>query len=381
MKENKGVGPNLKTYYYYTNEAAETEDVKGVVVVASGIEATGALYDEMGEYLSSKGYAMYAIDEWGYGKTGKVTKEIYKNWGKKSAHFAAYNLHALSVLAKSQHPSAPIYLVANDFGAMLSLYLLKEFPEVVDKIVTIGWGAPRMQDYGFLFTSWIRKVCLYDSGVAKLAHFSKNKRLALRFERHEKYAWLSSDLDQVKKIREAGYIDEAGTVGHYFYYYLNKVKIPMFMKKIKKCDRTTPMLFVSGNDDLLTLRGRKTKKLAKFYKSKKFTNVNSLIVKGRHELLFEKNRFENMDTILEWLETGEVNKEIKIASDKYEQELNVEIVGENKEIVVIENKTETPIQNEVIEEVEVDVKKNQKTFDELQPADDDLLIKTNKESK
>ena len=37
----------------------------------------------------------------------------------------------------------------------------------------------------------------------------------------------------------------------------------------KKTDRSTPLLFVSGNKDLLTIRGLKTKELALFYKSKK----------------------------------------------------------------------------------------------------------------
>ena len=157
MKECKSVGPNLKTYYYYTNDKAEEKDVKGVIIIATGIEATGALYDEIGEYLGSKGYAMYAIDEWGYGKTGKVTKLVYKNWRRKEFHFASYNLHALSFIAKNKHPDAPIYLIGNDFGAMLSLYLIREFPEIVDKVVTIGWGMPRAQDFGFFLSKEVKK--------------------------------------------------------------------------------------------------------------------------------------------------------------------------------------------------------------------------------
>ena len=125
MRECKSVGPNLKTYFYYINEAATKPDVKGVIILAHGIEGTGSVYDEIGEYLDSKGYALYAIDEMGYGKTGKVTKETYKNWKRKSFHFASYCLHALSVLAKGRHPNAPIYLIAlvggcQDYKIMVS---------------------------------------------------------------------------------------------------------------------------------------------------------------------------------------------------------------------------------------------------------------------
>ena len=172
MKENRAVGPNLKTYYYYTNKMADEENVKGVIVIATGIEATGSIYDEIGDYLDKKGFAMYAIDEWGYGNTGRIVKENFKNWTDKDFHFASYNVHALSVLAKSHHQDAPVYLIGNDFGAMLALYLIREFPEVVDKVVTIGWGAPRGQDYGFLFASSI----LYDN------HYIVDNESCIRYD-------------------------------------------------------------------------------------------------------------------------------------------------------------------------------------------------------
>ena len=68
-----------------------------------------------------------------YGKTGDVNKkQTYKCWGRKDSYYAAYNVHALTIIAKREHPEAKICLVGNDFGAMLSLYLIKEFPEVID---------------------------------------------------------------------------------------------------------------------------------------------------------------------------------------------------------------------------------------------------------
>lgn len=368
MRECKSVGPNLKTYFYYINEAATKPDVKGVIILAHGIEGTGAVYNELGEYLDSKGYALYAIDELGYGKTGKVTKETYKNWKRKSFHFASYCLHALSVLAKGRHPNAPVYLVANDFGAMLSLYLIREFPEVVDKVVTIGWGMPRLQDYGFLCTSTLRKIFFFDGGASKGAHFGKNKSLAIRFETDSKYSWLTSDKGELNKLLEAGFLDTPGTVGHYFFYYVNKIRVPLFMR-MKKTDRNTPLLFVSGDKDLLTLRGRKTKELAAYYRTRKFTNVTSLILEGRHELLFEKNRFENVNKILEWLENDSISENITVVEEKKPE---VEVVGE-KVIYseVVEKVPEDKIENvDIVENVDI-----------FQEADEELLISTNKEDE
>lgn len=362
MKENRTVGPNFKSYFYYTNKCASESNIKGIIVIATGIEGTGAVYDEVGEYLDSKGYAMYAIDELGYGKTGKVVKTTYKNWKRKDFHFASYNVHSLAYLAKKEHPNAPLYLIGNDFGAMLSLYLLREFPDVVDKIVTIGWGMPRAQDYGFLATSYLRKVLFYDSTPSKGAHFGKNKSLAIRFEKDNKYSWLSSDVGQVNKIREAGYMDTPGTVGHYFFYYWRKVRTPLLMR-MKKTDRTTPMLFLSGNKDLTTLRGRKTKELANFYKMKKFTNVEARVVEGRHELLFETNRYENIDLILNWLEEKENYSQVV-----YEEE--------NLAINSVKTKKETKVEQPVKEEKVIEVKEVEPVENKFLEADDDLLIRS-----
>lgn len=383
MKEHKSVGTNLKTYYYYTNNKAEEKDVKGVIIIATGIEGTGALYDEIGEYLDSKGYALYAIDEWGYGKTGKVVKTSYKNWKRKEFHFTSYNIHALSFLAKQQHPQAPIYLIGNDFGAMLSLYLIREFPEIVDKVVTIGWGMPRAQDFGFFLTAWLRKIAFYDSSAAKMAHFNKNRRLSLRFERHEKYAWLSSDLDQVNKIKEAGFIDTPGTVGHYFYYYQRKIRTPLFMR-MKKTDRNTPMLFLSGDEDLTTLKGRKTRQLERFYERKKFTNVTSRVVPGRHELLFEKNRFENLELILNWLETDTIVENYSYEANEIKNDYeDIEVIGTNPQSAPVEEKEIVLEEKEENVENIIDVTSEETpvNLNELQEAEDDLLIRTHKESK
>jgi alpha-beta hydrolase superfamily lysophospholipase len=365
MYEHKAVGPNLKTYYYYTNEVAESKNsTKEVFVIATGMEGTGALYDEVAEYLTKKGHALYAIDEWKYGKTGDVNKKsIYKNWGKKDAYYAAYNIHALTVIAKREHPQAKICLIGNDFGAMLSLYLIKEFPEVIDRVVTIGWGMPRLQDVGFLIGSYIRKFFLYDSGTCKFAHFSKNKSLAIRFEANSKYSWTSSDPEQVKKLVNGGYMDTAGTVGHYFYYYLRKVFTPHLFMRMKNTDRATPMMFVSGDHDLTTLRGRKTKALETYYRHRGFKNVSSVVVEGRHQLLFDTCRFDLLDAIINWCETGEMVGEVTSANSIKEYNEEAIVAAEytsEAEIVVVE---ETPIENPA-------------RFEALQEADDSLLIKS-----
>ena len=372
MNEIKTVGPNLKSYYYYTNNKASEEDVKGVIVIASGMEGTGSLYNQIGDMLDEKGYALYANDELGYGKSGKIIAKVgYKNWRRKDSYFAAYNIHALVEQAKRDHPNSPVYLIGNDFGAMLSLVAAKEFPENIDKLITIGWGLPRLQDVGFLITAYIRKFFLADANPCKAGHFGKNKTLAIRFERHEKYSWLSSDLDEVKRIRDAGYLDTPGSIGHYFFYYARKLRTPVFMN-FHKSNKELPILFLSGRQDLTTLRGMKTKGLARFYKLKGFKNVDCAIVDGRHELLFEKNREENLDSILQWIETGRLPNE-KINEEPQIIEKETDYIGE---IEVVGKAKETPAPETKVTSIEVEPVID--TSELREAEDDDLKINVKK---
>jgi len=141
--------------------------------------------------------------------------------------------------------------------------------------------------------------------------------------------------------------------------------------RLKKCDRNTPILFLSGDEDLLTKRGKTTNVLANIYKRRKFNNVSYLSVAGRHEILFEKNRFENMDIILEWLNDGEKQEDISIRVNSTYTDIVEEPVKAEKADTYVEN----------VKVVDVEIKKTPNTLYELQEADDELLINTNKESE
>ena len=112
----------------------------------------------------------------------------------------------------------------------------------------------------------------------------------------------------------------------------------------------------------------------KLYKRRDFTNVDYLMLSGRHQLLFEENRFENIKAILNWLDSEKATCVESI--NAVEEEPVTEVIS-------------SPIQ-EVEEELNIDIienedKNNKKEIEKIQnniydfqEAEDDLLIKTDK---
>jgi hypothetical protein len=149
--------------------------------------------------------------------------------------------------------------------------------------------------------------------------------------------------------------------------------------KKKKIDKNTHILLLSGDHDLFTKKGLTTKILDKYLKMKKFKNVETMILEGRHELLFEKNKYQIVDEIISWL-TGE---NVSYAEN---ENAAVEIVSvQTEDKVVKEQPTVEVIDTEVLGDVEnedvTDVTYSTEHKDTFMEAEEDLLIKTNKESE
>ena len=130
------------------------------------------------------------------------------------------------------------------------------------------------------------------------------------------------------------------------------------------------MLLLSGNHDAFTKSGLTTKALEKYLKLRKFKNVQTMVVEGRHELLFEKNRFEVVDEIITWL-TGE--ELVKTTSEVVE----LEVITAKPDVEVVETQV---VENVPVQEVKEETEIKKETI-QFMDAEEDLLIRTNKEEE
>jgi acylglycerol lipase len=98
---------------YWQAWLPETE-ARAVVVISHGVSEHSARYAHVGERLAGAGYAAYALDHRGHGRS--EGKRVMVN-----ADDAVADLRAFIDLAAARHPGKPVYLLGHSMGAAIAI--------------------------------------------------------------------------------------------------------------------------------------------------------------------------------------------------------------------------------------------------------------------
>ena len=105
---------------------------RAVVVLAHGASEHGGRYAWTGEELTKRGYALYAIDHRGHGKSEgrRALIDRMRN--------AVEDLHTLVEKAGAQHPGRPLVLIGHSMGGAVALSYTIEHQDALDALVLSG---------------------------------------------------------------------------------------------------------------------------------------------------------------------------------------------------------------------------------------------------
>lgn len=123
MKEEtfEGIG-GLKIFFRSWLPATEA---KGVVVLVHGFNSHSGYYVWAAERLTSRGYAVFALDHRGRGRS-----EGERFFVEKSAHYVE-DVHSLVKLAKQRVPGSPLFMLGHSAGGVIScVYALEHQAEL-----------------------------------------------------------------------------------------------------------------------------------------------------------------------------------------------------------------------------------------------------------
>lgn len=123
MKEEtfEGVG-GLKIFFRSWLPAKEA---RGVVVLVHGFNSHSGYYLWAAERLVSRGYAVFALDHRGRGRS-----EGERFFVEKAAHYVE-DVHTLVKLAKKRQPSRPVFMLGHSAGGVIScVYALEHQAEL-----------------------------------------------------------------------------------------------------------------------------------------------------------------------------------------------------------------------------------------------------------
>lgn len=294
-------GVQIFTYKWLPDDASA---VKGAVQIAHGMAEHAARYERFAGVLTKAGYAVYANDHRGHGKTaGSVDNLGYfadeNGWEK-----VVNDMHTLTGIIKKEHPAKPFFLFGHSMGSFLSRHYSMLYAGELTGLVLSGTGGDpgALGKIGFFVATMeakFRGKKAQSDMMNKLSFGAFNG--AFKPNRTD-YDWLSRDNAEVDKYINDPYCGTVFTAG-FFCDMLGGIGYINKQENIVKIPKSLPIYLFSGAKDPV---GANTKGVTQVYNSLKSAGISDLSLKfyenGRHEMLNEINRDEVFKDVIAWLD-------------------------------------------------------------------------------
>lgn len=295
IKANDG-----KELYIYCWD--KVEKPKAMIQISHGMAEHAGRYKEFAEYLNKQGFIVYASDHRGHGKTAGIIEDL-GYIGEDGFNKIVEDKHLVFEKMKQEYPKLPRFLFGHSFGSFISQEYILRYGSELNGVILSGSAAQKgLQIYvGRVVTSIERFIFgerKHSNLMENLSFGSFNKRFK---KDGYKFAWLSSDLNQVKKYEEDAFCGTVFPTG--FFYYLMKGLKKLYKKeRLASIPKELPIYIISGENDPVGGYGKLIKDLFKIYKETGIKDVQIKLYQGfRHEVLNETNKNQVYVDILNWL--------------------------------------------------------------------------------
>lgn len=292
LKFNSFDGTILQSYIW-----DDVKQPKGVVQISHGMAEHARRYDDFAKFLNANGYIVFADDHRAHGNSEKKADigyhagDIYGDTVKDEIFITEYLVEKYKL---------PVVYLGHSYGSFLGQNYMQN--ENLSK-GTILTGSARQPGaivaVGAALAGTINKIAgekKKGKFMDKLSFGSFN--VPFKKEGHQ-FAWLSRDVEQVKKYcfdEQCGYV----MANNFYDSFMHGLKNIYKSENLNKIDKTKPIYIFSGEKD--PVGGKKSvnvKKLDKMYKNLGVKDVNLKIYAGaRHEILNETNNQEVYADIL-----------------------------------------------------------------------------------
>src|SRR6185312_6700897 len=141
---------------------------KAIVHVAHGMAEHGARYARLAEALTAAGYAVYADDHRGHGKTAASPDEL--GWmGANGFQRSVQDIEQLLVFEKAENPGLPAVLFAHSMGSYFAQAFLVEAGSSIKAAVFSGTsGKPNLLASAGRLVARVERMRLGPRGKSKL---------------------------------------------------------------------------------------------------------------------------------------------------------------------------------------------------------------------
>lgn len=287
----------------YRTSSLNSLPLKGIVQIAHGMAEHAPRYADFAQYLNEAGYAVYANDHRGHGRSAGSEEEQGYLGGKNGFDSLVEDMAHLSQIIRSIHPGVPLFLFGHSMGSFASQRFLMDYPDLIDGLILSGSNGKQgvVLSFGRLIAG-IERALRGDHAKSNLLNSlsfgAYNKKFA---PNRTPYDWLSRDETSVDRYIADPWCGAIFPTSFFtgFFDSLLYIENPKHFHKIPV---SVPIIILSGDQDPVGSFGKGVTELYERYRSVGVLDVSmKLYTDARHEILNELNRDEVMQDIVDFL--------------------------------------------------------------------------------
>jgi alpha-beta hydrolase superfamily lysophospholipase len=282
----------------------DTGAPRAVVHIAHGLAEHAARYARLADALTSAGFAVYANDHRGHGRTAHTEEDLGYFAGSDGWMRVVRDLDQMIVTERDMHPGAPCVLLGHSMGSFLTQTLMYARGDRLDAAVLSGSnGKPGgLASVGRLIAR-LERLRLGKHGRSKLlanmTFGAFNKPFA---PQRTEFDWLSRDEAEVDKYI-ADPLCGFEVTTQLWIDLLDGTSRNFRPGNLAGISKDVPLYLFAGERDPVGEFGKGMRRLHDGYRALGLKDVTmKLYPDGRHEMLNETNRDEVTANIVSWLD-------------------------------------------------------------------------------
>lgn len=282
----------------------KSKSVKAVVQIAHGMSEHIERYDEFATFLAENGYAVFADDHIGHGKSVKSNSEL-GYFGERNYAGESFidDCKQLQDIAKEKYPNVPYVFMGHSMGSFIARKFSMKYGDTLSAAIYCG-TAPKNPAAPFAI-----KLA---EGLVKLkgSHYISKELNELAFMGFNKYCekrtgfdWLTRNQEEVDKYisdDKCGFIFTALGFRDLFSL-LNDVSQSNWYERVPI---SFPILVTSGGMDPVGNYGKGVQEVISKLRKTGHRVTEKIYPYGRHEILNELNKEEVYADILAWIDNA-----------------------------------------------------------------------------
>lgn len=272
---------------------------RAVLLIAHGLSEHSGRYDAFARWLAGHGYAVMAADHMGHGRSDGAPGCFSGGW-QAAAEDLRRQVRRLSL----RWPDAPLFLLGHSMGSFLTRTLLINHPELPLAGVMLSGTAQYPRRGTALMAQAITAAASLrgeqrQSGAVMLTERLFNAPFA---PHRTSCDWISRDPAQLDALCADPLCDQPPSLGLQRDM-LRGIAYNESPRRLRRMNRSLPVLFFSGDRDPVGLMGRGVMAAAASFQRAGMRHLTVRLYPGaRHETLHETNRAHVYADLLDWME-------------------------------------------------------------------------------